>query len=80
MHLNSGAYFTLPARMVFLFKEYEDEYLQRMAAFRDACTTVIGDAEIKICVENTGGDFAPVRLHGADLLLENNAFAHLTWA
>jgi sugar phosphate isomerase/epimerase len=77
MHLNSGVYFTLPARMVFLFEEYEDKYLQRMTAFRDACTTVIGDAEIKICVENTGGDFAPDSFtrRGLDLLLENNAFA-----
>jgi len=77
MHLNNGVYFTLPTQKVFLFEEYESEYLQKLIAFRDACTAAIGTADIKICVENGGGDFAPdlFTRKGLDLLLQSQTFA-----
>jgi sugar phosphate isomerase/epimerase len=77
MHLNNGVYFTLPTRKVFLFEEYESEYFQKLTAFRDVCTAAIGGADIKICVENGGGDFAPDSFtrKGLDLLLKSQAFA-----
>lgn len=77
MHLNSGVYFTLPTKKVYLFEEYESEYFQKLTAFRDACTAAIGSAEIKICVENAGGDFATDSFtrKGLDLLLKSQAFA-----
>lgn len=77
MHLNNGVYFTLPTRKVFLFEEYESEYFQKLTAFRNVCTAAIGGADIKICVENGGGDFAPDSFtrKGLDLLLKSQAFA-----
>jgi len=74
MHLNTGGHFTLPDRKVYLYDEFEAEYLHKLAAFRDACTAAIGGANIKICVENGYGrpSFAQKSL---DTLLQSPAFA-----
>jgi len=76
MHLHSGVYFTLPDRRVYLFEEYENEYLRKLTAFRDVCTAAIGASPLKICVENCG-DFAlgSFMTKGLELLLESPAFA-----
>jgi sugar phosphate isomerase/epimerase len=77
MHLTSGVYFTLPEKKVFLFEEYTDDFLKRLAIFRDDCTVAIGNANIKICVENCG-EYARVASSfvkkGLTLLLESPAF------
>ncbi|MDL2287038.1 sugar phosphate isomerase/epimerase [Eubacteriales bacterium OttesenSCG-928-G02] len=75
MHLNSGVWFTLPDKKVFLFDEYEQEYIRKLTAFRDVCTVAIGNADIKICVENCGdyGD-KPYIQKGLALLLESPVF------
>jgi len=76
MHLAEGVYFTLPDRKAFLFDEYEHEYLQKLAAFRDRCEIAIGDADIRICIENCNGyNRAPFLLDGLNLLLRSPAFA-----
>ncbi len=76
MHLHSGTFFTLPDRKVFLFEEYADEYMKKLTVFRDVCTAAVGDADIKICVENCG-DFGtrPYIRKSLELLLESPAFA-----
>ncbi|OJU09456.1 MAG: hypothetical protein BGN88_10025 [Clostridiales bacterium 43-6] len=53
MHMNPGVWFTLPDKKVFLFEEYKTEYLHKLAYFRDKCTVAVGNADIKICIENT---------------------------
>jgi sugar phosphate isomerase/epimerase len=76
MHLSDGVYFTLPDKKVFLFDEYENIYLQKLAAFRDACTMVIGDSGVLICIENANAsDRAAFWGKSVDLLLESSAFA-----
>lgn len=77
MHMNPGVWFTLPDKKVFLFDEYKQEYLHRLAVFRDKCTAAIGDANIKITVENCGGNFARFSFirEGLDVLLESPVFA-----
>jgi len=75
MHLPSGDYFTLPDRKVCLFDEYEAEFLQKLAAFRDACTKATGSADMKICVENTRAFQQPFGVKGLALLLESPVFA-----
>ena len=76
MHLQSGVFFTLPGRKLFLFEEYEHEYLQKLAAFRDICEKAIGGSGIAICVENCG-DFGskPYIRKSLSLLLESPVFA-----
>ena len=55
MHLSPGVYFTLPNRRVYVFEEYQDCYFQFLRIFRDECEAAIGQADLKICVENTTG-------------------------
>ena len=76
MHMNTGIWFTMPDRKVFLFDEYEQEYLHKLISFRKACEDAIGDSNIKICVENCG-DFKDKTFlqKGLVLLLESPVFA-----
>jgi len=75
MHLNSGVWFTLPDKKVYLFEEYEAEYLRKMADFRDACTAATGKRNIKICVENTSAFQKKLGESGLAVLLESDVFA-----
>jgi sugar phosphate isomerase/epimerase len=77
MHMAAGVYFTLPNRKVYLFDEYKDHYYKKLKQFRDLCTKAIGNTNIKICIENSGGykDFMQA---GVKILLESDVFA-LTW-
>ncbi len=74
MHLSRGVYFTLPERKVFLFDAYRERYLSDMRIFRDRCQEAVRGADVKICIENSGG-FADFQLEALDLLLESPAFA-----
>ena len=73
MHLSRGVYFTLPHKKVYLIEEYRQQYLNRMAVFRDACERAIGDSSLRIAVENTGG-FLPVQQEALALLLKSPVF------
>lgn len=76
MHLASGVYFMLPDKKIYLFDEYEAEYLKKMTEFRDKCASAIGNSGIKICLENADGFHSVAALKKAlDLLLESDAFA-----
>lgn len=74
MHFHQGEYFTLPDRKAYLFEEYRDEFMQKLTAFRDACTSAVGEAGIKISIENTrsfGLDFVA---GGIAVLLDSPVF------
>lgn len=73
MHLSRGAKYTLPDRVVYFFEAYREDYLKKIARFRDACTAAIGDAPITICVENTAG-WLEFQRAAVELLLESPAF------
>jgi len=75
MHLHSGVYFTMPDRKVFLFEEYQSQYLQKLTAFRDTCAASIGDSDIKICVENCGDFGNPYTQMALEALLKSPVFA-----
>ena len=47
--------------------------LAGIAAFRDLCTQAVGDADIRICVENTTG-YKPFQLEALSVLLESPVF------
>ncbi|MDD4165323.1 MAG: TIM barrel protein [Eubacteriales bacterium] len=74
MHFHQGEYFTLPERKVYLFKEYPYEYRQKLIAFRDTCKAAIGNADIKICIENTRSFQLDYVEEGISLLLESPVF------
>lgn len=74
MHLSRGAVYTLPERKLYFFEEYLQNYLDNMRRFRDVCEEAIGDADIRICVENSNG-YLPFMHKGLELLLESPVFA-----
>ena len=73
MHLYRGVRFTLPDRKVYLYDEYLDTYMSNMRLFRDECEAAIGEADIKICVENFCG-YSQEQLQVLDMLLESPVF------
>ena len=73
MHLSRGAKYTLPDRVIYFFEAYEQDYLERIRAFRDECEKRIGDADITVCVENTAG-YLPFQRRAVELLLESPVF------
>lgn len=77
MHMSKGVYFTLPDRKLFLFEQYRDTYLRRIAALRDLCETELAGSDMLVCIENTGG-YLDYQREAINLLIESPAFA-LTW-
>lgn len=73
MHLTPGVFFTLPEKKVYLFDEYREEYLRGIRAFRELCADAIGDAPIRVCVENYTG-FTEFHRAALDVLLESPVF------
>lgn len=74
MHMARGVYFTLPDRKVYLFSKYKEQYLKSITALRNMCENSIGDADIKICIENCDG-YEDFQKEAVELLLESNVFA-----
>ncbi len=75
MHFHQGEYFTLPHRKAYLFEEYRDDFLRKLTSFRDACASAVGDADTKICVENTSSFTLDFVEEGVAVLLESPVFA-----
>lgn len=73
MHMARGVYFTLPDRKVYLFSEYKEQYFKSIVAFRNMCENAIGDADIKICIENCDG-YEEFQKKAIELLLESKIF------
>lgn len=77
LHMPRGVHFTLPEKKVYLFEAYADRFNAAVRAFRDKCAEAVGDAPVKICVENTNG-YQPFQRAAVETLLEAPCFA-LTW-
>lgn len=77
MHVNHGVYFTLPEQKVELFAVYQEEYREAWKRFRHMCEEEIGDADIRICIENTDG-YRDYEKQAIRYLLESKVFG-LTW-
>ena len=73
MHFHRGEHFTLPDRKVDLYAVYRDHYLKSMYDFRDMCENAIGDADMKICIENCNG-YPAFQREALDILLESPVF------
>ena len=77
LHMPTGVYFTLPEKKVYLFASYPSDYMAAVKAFRDLCEREIGDAPIRMCIENTDG-YRDFQQEAIETLLESPCFA-LTW-
>ncbi|MDE7292523.1 MAG: sugar phosphate isomerase/epimerase [Treponemataceae bacterium] len=77
LHMNHGVHFTLPERKVFLFERYFEDYMESWKKFCALCENSIGDSEIEICIENTGG-YKDFEKSAIEYALQSKAFG-LTW-
>ncbi|MBE5960257.1 MAG: sugar phosphate isomerase/epimerase [Lachnospiraceae bacterium] len=77
LHMNHGVHFTLSNGKVWLFERYRNEYMESFQVFRTMCEEAIGDADIRICIENTDG-FKTYEKEAIEYLLESKVFG-LTW-
>lgn len=77
MHMHHGIYITLPDRKVQMYERDKDCYLESWRRFRGLCEEWIGDAPVRIAVENTDG-FRPYEREAIALFLESPLFG-LTW-
>lgn len=73
MHISQGALCTLPDGIVYFYDAYEENYLEGMAKFRDACEAAIGSSGIHICMENSKA-YHSFQKKALDLLLESKVF------
>lgn len=74
MHLSRGDYFTLPEQKVYLYERYNNHFKSMIINAILKCESAVGDAELKICIENTSG-FTPDYLReGVEMYLQSPLF------
>lgn len=77
MHMNHGIFITLPDRKVQMYERDFDTYMASFKSFRQKCEEWIGDADVRVVVENTDG-FRDYEKKVIEYLLESPCFG-LTW-
>jgi sugar phosphate isomerase/epimerase len=78
MHMNTGVYFTLPSRKIYMYDKYFYEYIDAVKTFGVYANELLNTYDIKLCVENTGIYNMDFIQKAVDALLEHsNIF--LTW-
>ncbi len=77
MHMQRGIYITLPDRKVQMYERDFPEYIAAFRHFVNCCETWIGDADIRIAVENTNG-FQDYEKEAVKCMLQSECFV-LTW-
>ena len=75
MHLLRGVYVTLPDKVILLSDVYLDEYLTRVRAFIEMCENEIGDAPLKIAIENVDSNpFTESQTAALELFMKSEKF------
>jgi sugar phosphate isomerase/epimerase len=75
MHLLRGVYVTLPDKVLLLSDVYRGEYLTRVGAFIEMCEREIGDAPIKIAIENVDSNpFTESQTAALELFMRSDKF------
>ena len=77
MHMNHGIFITLPDKKVQMYERDFETYMASFKVFRERCESWIGDADVKIVVENTDG-FREYEKKAIEYLLESPCFG-MTW-
>ncbi len=73
MHIPRGNIVTLPSGKVYLYQAYQEAFVQAVINFRELCARTIGNAPIKIAIENSEL-FLPYELSAIEMLLEEACF------
>ena len=75
MHLLRGVYVTLPDKVILLSDVYSEEYLTRVGAFIEMCEREIGDAPLKIAIENVDSTpFTESQTAALELFMKSDKF------
>lgn len=77
MHMHHGIFITLPDKKVQMYERDFDVYMEAFRNFKESCEKWIGDADVKIAIENTDG-FREYEKKAIEYLLESPCFV-LTW-
>ncbi len=76
LHLLKGVYVTLPDRVILLTDVYREEYMARVREFIDMCEAEIGDAPLKIAIENVDSNpFTKSQTEALILFMQSDVFA-----
>ncbi len=76
MHLLKGVYVTLPGKVILLTDVYAEEYFKRVKAFIKMCEDRVGDAPLKIAIENVDSNpFTESQLKAFELFMASPVFA-----
>lgn len=76
MHLLKGVYVTLPGKVVLLNDSYREEYLSRVREFIKLCELEIGNAPLKISIENVDSNpFTEAQIYALELFMQSPAFS-----
>ena len=76
MHLLKGVYVTLPGKVVLLSDVYFDNYQEKVRQFVKMCENEIGDASLKIAIENVDSNaFTESQLKVLDIFMSSPVFA-----
>ena len=77
MHMNHGIHMTLPDRKVQMYERDFETYMAAFRAFTGRCEEWIGDADVKIAIENTNG-FREYEKQAVEYMLRSGCFV-LNW-
>lgn len=74
MHLPKGRYLDVGNQKAYLYEEYSDIYYARLKTFIQVCEKAIGNANLKIAIENTD-EFEIFQKDTLELLFDSEVFA-----
>ena len=76
MHLIKGVYVTLPNKFILLSDVYFEKYIEKVGQFIKMCEDEIGDADLKIAIENVDSNsFTDSQIKALELFLASPVFA-----
>ncbi len=78
MHMHKGIHISLPDQKIHLYDKYKSEYLTNILEFANWIEPLLEDAEIVLCIENTG-DFHIGYTQEALKILLQKPHIKLTW-
>ncbi len=76
LHLLKGVYVTLPEKVILLTDVYKEEYFEKVRAFIKMCEEKIGDADLKIAIENVDSNpFTESQVAALEYFMKSPVFA-----
>ena len=76
LHLLKGVYVTLPEKVILLTDVYKNAYFERVKAFIKMCEEKIGDADLKIAIENVDSNpFTESQIEALEFFMNSHVFA-----